>query len=231
MANHRVEPEQTTEQGLTSAAKLVQAALMAASLEPARCAGPTLDREQRQRQIARHIKEVLQLLQLDPHSSALTATPERVAALYLDELFSGLDYHNFPKITLMANEMQLDEMLLIRDISLISTCEHHLTTIDGLATIAYIPGDLVIGLGNISNLVNFFARRPQLQERLTRQLLVALQALLESSDVAIQIVATHYCVKGRNSSGSGSRVSSIAYGGRFKSDGAWRRDFCGALSQ
>ncbi len=124
-------------------------------------------------------------------------TPHRIAKMYVDEIFSGLDYANFPKITLIENKMKVDEMVTVRDITLTSTCEHHFVTIDGKATVAYIPKDSVIGLSKINRIVQFFAQRPQVQERLTQQILIALQTLLGTNNVAVSIDAVHYCVKAR----------------------------------
>ena len=117
--------------------------------------------------------------------------------MYVDEIFSGLDYANFPKITVIENKMKVDEMVTVRDITLTSTCEHHFVTIDGKATVAYIPKDSVIGLSKINRIVQFFSQRPQVQERLTQQILVALQTLLGTNNVAVSIDAVHYCVKAR----------------------------------
>jgi GTP cyclohydrolase I len=117
--------------------------------------------------------------------------------MYVDEIFSGLDYTRFPKISVIENKMQVEEMVQIDEIDLVSTCEHHFVTIDGNAKVAYIPGNKIIGLSKINRIVRFFAQRPQVQERLTQQILVALQTLLETEDVAVTINAVHYCVKSR----------------------------------
>jgi GTP cyclohydrolase I len=116
--------------------------------------------------------------------------------MYVDEIFpAGLC--QVPKITVIENKMQVDEMVTVRDITLTSTCEHHFVTIDGKATVAYIPKDSVIGLSKINRIVQFFSQRPQVQERLTQQILTALQTLLGTSNVAVSIDAVHYCVKAR----------------------------------
>ena len=100
--------------------------------------------------------------------------------MYVEEIFSGLDYTNFPKIAVIENKMQVDEMVKVSNIDLTSTCEHHFVTIDGRATVAYIPNTKIIGLSKINRIVGFFAQRPQVQERLTQQVLIALQTLLET---------------------------------------------------
>ena len=121
--------------------------------------------------------------------------------------------------------MGADEMVKIRDIDLTSTCEHHFVTIDGLAKVAYIPKDKIIGLSKINRVVRFFAQRPQVQERLTRQILVSLQALLETDDVAVSIDAAHYCVKSRGVMDTNSQTSTTALGGCFKKNAHTRAEF------
>jgi GTP cyclohydrolase I len=116
-------------------------------------------------------------------------------------------------------------MVKISDISLTSTCEHHFVTIDGTARVAYIPGDKLIGLSKINRIVRFFAQRPQVQERLTRQILVALQTLLQTDDVAISIDATHYCVKSRGVMDANSHTQTTALGGLFKDRHETRAEF------
>ncbi|MFA0464692.1 GTP cyclohydrolase I FolE, partial [Vibrio sp. 10N.261.45.F1] len=114
------------------------------------------------------------------------------AKMYVHEIFSGLDYDNFPKISVIENKMSVDEMVKVSDIDLTSTCEHHFITIDGLAEVAYIPENKILGLSKINRIVRFFAQRPQVQERLTQQILVAIQTLVETENVAVTIKATHY---------------------------------------
>ena len=121
--------------------------------------------------------------------------------------------------------MQVDEMVCVYNINLLSTCDHHFITIDGYARVAYIPGDAVIGLSKINRIVQFFARRPQVQERLTRQVLVALQTLLQSRDVAVLIDANHYCVKARGIMDAGSSTRTSSLGGRFSENKHIRREF------
>jgi GTP cyclohydrolase I len=145
--------------------------------------------------------------------------------MYVHEIFSGLDYRSFPKLSLIENKMGADEMVKIRDIDLTSTCEHHFVTIDGVAKVAYIPKDTIIGLSKINRVVRFFGQRPQVQERLTRQVLVALQVLLATDDVAVSIDATHYCVKSRGVMDSNSQTSTTALGGCFKENIHTRAEF------
>jgi len=155
----------------------------------------------------------------------LQDTPRRIAKMYVDEIFSGLNYSNFPKLTVIQNKMQVDEMIEVKNIDLSSTCEHHFVNIDGVATVAYIPQEKVIGLSKINRVVRFFAQRPQVQERLTEQVLVALQTLLETDDVAVHIEATHYCVKARGVMDTNSTTSTTSLGGAFKRNPSTRKEF------
>ena len=169
--------------------------------------------------------DVMHTLGLDLDDDSLVETPHRIAKMYVNEIFSGLDYAGFPRISMIDNKMGADEMVRIREIDLTSTCEHHFVTIDGQARVAYLPGKKVIGLSKINRVVRFFAQRPQVQERLTRQIQVALQTLLETDDVAVSIEATHYCVKSRGVQDSNSVTSTRALGGRFASETSLRTEF------
>ncbi len=171
------------------------------------------------------MREVVETLGLDLSDDSLAETPHRIAKMYVREIFSGLDYNEFPKLSLIENKMGVNEMVKVRDIELVSTCEHHFVTIDGTAKVAYIPNERILGLSKINRLVRFFAKRPQVQERLTRQILVALQALLETDDVAVSIDATHYCVKSRGVMDSNSRTSTTALGGCFEKNIHTRAEF------
>jgi GTP cyclohydrolase I len=121
--------------------------------------------------------------------------------------------------------MQVEEMVQVDNIDLVSTCEHHFVTIDGSAKVAYIPGEKIIGLSKINRIVRFFAQRPQVQERLTQQVLVALQTLLGTEDVAVTINAVHYCVKSRGVMDTNSTTRTTALGGAFKTDARTRAEF------
>jgi len=184
-----------------------------------------LSAEERKEKIEAHMRDILQLMSLDLTDDSLADTPRRVAKMYVDEIFSGLDYANFPKITVIENKMHFDEMVKVNNITTMSTCEHHLVTIDGLATVAYLPKKKIIGLSKINRIVRFFAQRPQVQERLTQQVLVALQTLLETKDVAVKIDAVHYCVKSRGVTATTSSTTTTSLGGRFKSNPATRSEF------
>jgi GTP cyclohydrolase I len=147
--------------------------------------------------------------------------------MYVQEIFSGLDYSQFPKISMIENKMNASDVVRISDISMISTCEHHFVTIDGLAKVAYIPGEKIIGLSKINRIVQFFAQRPQVQERLCYQIVLALQTLLGVEDVAVSIDATHYCVKARGVMDSSSTTRTNVLRGKFDSDSLLRAEFLG----
>jgi len=208
----------------SSEANLVRHALLERGLET-----PLLphqhERDEKYHRIKKSVTEIAKTLGLDLSDDSLCETPHRIAKMYVDEIFSGLDYLNFPKITVIDNKMNVEEMVKVSDISLTSTCEHHFVTIDGAAKVAYIPKDKIIGLSKINRIVRFFAQRPQVQERLTQQVLVALQTLLETEDVAVSIDATHYCVKARGVMDANSHTQTTALGGIFKARHKTRAEF------
>ena len=184
-----------------------------------------LNPEQKYQRIKELMSEVVRTLGLDLSDDSLAETPHRIAKMYVHEIFSGLDYGEFPKLSVIDNKMGANEMVKVRDIDLTSTCEHHFVTIDGVAKVAYIPKDKIIGLSKINRVVRFFGQRPQVQERLTRQILVALQAVLQTDDVAVSIDATHYCVKSRGVKDTNSQTSTTALGGCFKENIHTRAEF------
>ncbi|MFT4519950.1 MAG: GTP cyclohydrolase I [Halioglobus sp.] len=214
----------TTPLGISEDANAVRQVLIARGLET-----PFLDnglsRDQKYERIKDSFADIALTLGLDLADDSLCETPQRIARMYVDEIFSGLDYARFPKATAIENKMGVEEMVKVEDISVISTCEHHFITIDGVADVAYIPAKKIIGLSKINRIVRFFAQRPQVQERLTQQVLVALQTLLETDNVAVTISATHYCVKSRGVMDSNSTTRTTSLGGRFKTDAATRAEF------
>lgn len=214
----------TVDNGFSKEALLVRDALVERGLETPMIPNG-LSRDQKYELIKSSMTDVVTTLGLDLRDDSLMETPHRIAKMYVDEVFGGLDYSNFPKISVIDNKMGVDEMVKIDDISLISTCEHHFVTIDGGSRVAYIPGDKIIGLSKINRIVRFFAQRPQVQERLTQQILVALQTLLDTQDVAVSINATHYCVKSRGVMDANSSTQTTALGGQFKSDAQTRAEF------
>jgi GTP cyclohydrolase I len=210
--------------GISESAQQVKNALAERGLETPMQVND-FNREEKKSRIEHHMREVLQLLELDLTDDSLEETPGRIAKMFVDEIFSGLDYRNFPKITVIENKMKVSEMVSVKDITVTSTCEHHFVTIDGKAAVAYIPRGKIIGLSKINRIVRFFAQRPQVQERMTQQILVALQTLLETDDVAITIDATHYCVKSRGVMDATSETTTTALGGTFKSNPSTRQEF------
>lgn len=172
-----------------------------------------------------HFSSVMKIMGLDLTDDSLVETPARVAKMFLNELFWGLDYENFPKVTVVENKMHYDEMVLERRITVNSTCEHHLLPILGHAHVAYIPKDKVLGLSKLNRIVEFFSRRPQIQERLTAQICATLQLLLETEDVAVCIDAEHLCVKTRGVEDACSDTVTSKLGGVFKSNPATRAEF------
>ena len=215
---------QADNDGLSMEAILVRDTLIARGLEtPMIETG--LSPEQKYDRIRDLMTDVVDTLGLDLSDDSLAETPHRIAKMYVHEIFSGLDYQHFPKLSLIDNKMGADEMVKIRNIDLTSTCEHHFVTIDGVAKVAYIPNERIIGLSKINRIVRFFGQRPQVQERLTRQILVAMQTLLGTEDVAVSIDATHYCVKSRGVMDTNSQTSTTALGGCFKENIHTRAEF------
>jgi len=209
---------------LSPEAILVRDTLIAQGLETPMVETGMNDQQKYER-IRDLMAEVVMTLGLDLRDDSLAETPHRIAKMYVHEIFSGLDYRQFPKLSLIENKMSVSEMVKIRNIDLTSTCEHHFVTIDGVAKVAYIPKDTIIGLSKINRIVRFFGQRPQVQERLTQQILVALQVLLGTEDVAVSIEATHYCVKSRGVMDSNSQTSTTALGGCFKENIHTRAEF------
>ncbi|MEE4244425.1 MAG: GTP cyclohydrolase I FolE [Kangiellaceae bacterium] len=181
--------------------------------------------EQKYQKIKDSFTDIVSTLGLDLTDDSLCETPHRIAKMFVNEIFSGLDYRAFPKVTAIENKMKVDEMVKVDNITLTSTCEHHFVTIDGAARVAYIPNNTIIGLSKINRIVRFFAQRPQVQERLTQQILVALQTLLNTENVAVSIDAVHYCVKSRGVMDSDSHTSTTALGGSFKDNAITRQEF------
>ncbi len=175
--------------------------------------------------IEKSVRDILETLGLDLTNDSLMDTPRRIAKMYVDEVFSGLNPENVPKITTIQNEMKYDQMIVVRDIAVLSTCEHHFQTIEGRATVAYIPTEKVIGLSKINRIVDFFSRRPQVQERLTKQIADALEILLETPHVAVQINAKHYCVIARGIRDVSSTTATCEVRGDFKTAQATREEF------
>ncbi len=190
-----------------------------------------LTEEQKITKIAGHFREIMQTLGLDLQDDSLEQTPKRVAKMYVREIFSGLDPHNFPSITSIENKLDYNEMVTVKDVSMISVCEHHFVTIDGRATISYIPKARVIGLSKINRIAKFFSRRPQVQERLTKQIADCLCQVLETDDVAVYIAAKHYCVIQRGVEDAASETVTSDLRGAFREDPRTRMEFYSVVGQ
>lgn len=174
--------------------------------------------------IAKHFKEIMHILGLDLEDDSLKGTPLRVAKMYVKEIFSGLNPQNAPDIKLFENKYQYNEMLVEKNIPFISNCEHHFVPIVGKAHCAYISNGKVIGLSKINRIVEYYARRPQVQERMTMQIANHLKSALGTEDVAILIEAEHMCVSMRGVEHSGVITLTSEYGGKFKEE-ASRNEF------
>lgn len=166
--------------------------------------------------ITEHMTQIMEELGLDLTNDSLIDTPRRIAKMYVNEIFWGLVPENFPKVASVANGLQYDEMVIEHDVSVISQCEHHFVTIDGFATVAYIPGATVIGLSKMNRIVEYFSRRPQIQERLVLQVHAAIEYITKSPSVAVMIHAKHYCVKARGVEDQHSSTTTTKLSGVFK---------------
>ena len=184
-----------------------------------------IERKDKIDQIEGHFADIMEILGLDLTDDSLMDTPKRVAKMYVNEIFWGLDYEAFPKCTAVDNKMKYDEMVIERNINVQSNCEHHFVVIDGLATVAYIPNEKVLGLSKLNRVVEYFAKRPQIQERLTEQVYYALQYILETDNIAVVVDAQHYCVKSRGVEDTGSSTITTKLGGCFKHDPQARAEF------
>ncbi len=164
-------------------------------------------------------RDIMETLGLDLTDDSLQGTPHRVAKMFVQEIFYGLNPENKPKISVFGNKFQYGEMLVEKNINLNSTCEHHFLPIVGKAHVAYISSGEVIGLSKINRIVDYFARRPQVQERLTVQIANELKRILNTEDVAVVIDAKHLCVSSRGIQDEGSSTLTAEYSGRFKEKG------------
>lgn len=190
---------------------------------------PRMDRETAKMEIARRHREIMEILGLDLNDDSLSETPERVAKMYVDEIFQGLREESFPKITVVENKMSYDEMLVEINITFNSTCEHHFLPILGKAHVAYICKGWVLGLSKFNRIVDFFARRPQVQERATVQIQQALARILHTDDVAVVVDALHCCVKTRGIQDDGCVTRTSKLSGAFQSNPSLRAEFYASI--
>lgn len=170
------------------------------------------------RLISTHFKQIMQILGLDLTDDSLKGTPERVAKMYVKEIFSGLNPDNKPDITLFENKYSYNEMLVEKSITVYSSCEHHFVPIIGKAHVAYYSSGKVIGLSKINRIVQYYSKKPQVQERLTEQIAAALKEALNTKDVAVVIDAAHLCVASRGINDVNSTTVTSHYSGKFKNE-------------
>lgn len=174
--------------------------------------------------IQHHFKMIMEEMGLDLTDDSLSGTPYRVAKMYIKELFYGLNPANKPKLSIFENKYGYKKMLIEQNITIDSACEHHFLPIVGVANVAYIPKDKVVGLSKINRLVDYYARRPQVQERLVLQIMNDLQEVLDTKDVIVSITAKHLCVSSRGIKDQSSYTTTLEYGGCF-SETAIRNEF------
>lgn len=175
--------------------------------------------------IESHMTEICKILGLDLTDDSLIETPKRVAKMMVLEQNWGLLPENFPKNTTILNKMKTDEMVTVGEIPVMSICEHHLIVISGTAIVSYLPKNKVIGLSKLARIVEYFSRRPQVQERLTAQIYHALSYLLETEDVAVCINARHYCMISRGVETPNAWTQTTKLGGQFKNDASTKAEF------
>lgn len=189
-----------------------------------------MDDELKMELIEKHFREIMHVLGLDLTDDSLKGTPKRVAKMYIKEIFSGLDPKNKPDVKLFENKYKYNEMLVEKDITFHSNCEHHFVPIIGKAHVAYISNGTVIGLSKINRIVQYFAKRPQVQERLTMQIGNELKEMLGTDDVAIIIDAHHMCVSSRGIQDVNSATVTSFYSGKFEKDEHSRNEFMKYIS-
>ncbi|MDG1013961.1 MAG: GTP cyclohydrolase I FolE [Flavobacteriaceae bacterium] len=171
--------------------------------------------EEKKSKISILFEEIMDVMGLDLNDDSLKGTPDRVAKMYIDEIFSGLNPQNKPKVALFDNKYQYNQMLVEKDITFYSNCEHHFVPIIGKAHIAYISSGKVIGLSKLNRIVQYYSKRPQVQERLTNQIAEELKFILDTEDVAVIIDAKHLCVSSRGVQDDNSATVTAFYGGTF----------------
>ncbi len=180
--------------------------------------------------IQHHFEKIMQELGLDLTNESLSGTPYRFAKMYVKELFYGLNPENKPKLSVFENKYSYNKMLIEQNIRIDSSCEHHFLPIIGYANVAYVPKNKVIGLSKINRLVDYYARRPQVQERLVLQILNDLQNVLETEDVIVSVTAKHLCVSSRGIQDQSSFTTTLEYGGCFEKESK-RNEFLKIISQ
>ena len=186
--------------------------------------------EEKIKNIQYHFRKIMEELGLDISDDSLSGTPYRFAKMYVKELFYGLNPENKPKLSVFENKYGYKKILVEQNITIDSSCEHHFLPITGYAHIAYVPKDKVIGLSKINRLVDYYAHRPQVQERLSLQILKDLQKTLGTDDVIVMISAKHLCVSSRGIKDKNSFTTTLEYGGCF-SEKNYRKEFLNLINQ
>ncbi len=184
-----------------------------------------LGREEKIDLIRANMRTIIEVLGLDTTDDSIKDTAARVGKMYVDELCAGMDYERFPAVTRFDNKMGYNQMVLQKDITFHSMCEHHFVNFHGLAQVGYIPNGKVVGLSKLNRIVNFFARRPQVQERLNEQVFYALEYILGTSDIAVLMQAEHLCVKSRGIHDQNSGMTTSKLGGGFYDISKLRNEF------
>ena len=189
---------------------------IATSLDtPMRADAFDMSNDQKKEKISELFGQIMDVMGLDRTDDSLKGTPNRVAKMYIDEIFSGLDPRNKPKVALFDNKYQYNQMLVEKNITFYSNCEHHFVPIIGKAHLAYISSGKVIGLSKLNRIVQYYAKRPQVQERLTNQIAAELKTVLDTEDIAVIIDAKHLCVSSRGIKDDTSATVTSYYGGAF----------------
>lgn len=194
---------------------------------PSPILGNNLTNEQKIEIIADRFKDIMEALGLDLDDDSMARTPQRIAKMYVNEIFSGLDFNQFPDVSFMEDKFQHEtksNMVLVK-VNFCSFCEHHFVPMNGTAHVAYIPNGKLIGLSKIPRIVRFFAKRPQIQERLTAQIADSLSTILNTPDVAVSITAQHYCVIARGIEDEQGHTITNNLRGQFDSNIELRREF------
>jgi GTP cyclohydrolase IA len=192
---------------------------------PMRADAFNLTDEEKIVQIEKHFRDIMEVLGLDLTDDSLSGTPHRVAKMFVKEAFSGLNPKNKPAARLFENKYNYDQMLVERDITFYSHCEHHFVPIYGKAHVAYFSSGKVIGLSKINRIVQYYSKRPQVQERLTVQIGQELERILQTPSVAVVMDANHMCVASRGVSDTNSRTGTAYFSGKFKDDENVKREF------
>lgn len=199
--------------------------LSASRQTPLKADAFVLSEEEKIDKIQEHVAAILDILGMDLTDDSLKGTPKRVAKAYVKEIFGGLNPQRRPSASTFENKYEYGEMLVEKNITLYSTCEHHLLPIIGKAHIAYISNGNVVGLSKMNRIVDYYAKRPQVQERLTLQVIEELQRILKTENVACIIDAKHLCVNSRGIRDVASSTVTAEYGGVFKTDETLRKEF------